>query len=66
MANVRKIEANTAFVTKTSKLRVAAYCRVSTDVAHSKDEVQLSNYKQNKFYIMLRFALAVDSFQYEW
>ena len=45
MANVRKIEANTAFVTKTSKLRVAAYCRVSTDVAHSKDEVQLSNYK---------------------
>ena len=24
------------------KRRVAAYCRVSTDVAHSKDEVQLS------------------------
>ena len=27
---------------KYHQLRVAAYCRVSTDVAHSKDEVQLS------------------------
>lgn len=42
MANVRKIEANTRVTLKSAKLRVAAYCRVSTDVAHSKDEVQLS------------------------
>ena len=47
MANVRKIEANTAFVTKTSKLRVAAYCRVSTDNADQLEslEAQKAHYE---------------------
>ncbi len=31
MANVRKIEVNTASVPKSAKIRVAAYCRVSTE-----------------------------------
>ena len=47
MANVRKIEANTRLTPKSEKLRVAAYCRVSTDNADQLEslEAQKAHYE---------------------
>lgn len=47
MANVRKIEANTRLASKSEKLRVAAYCRVSTDNADQLEslETQKTHYE---------------------
>ena len=47
MANVRKIEANTRLASKSEKLRVAAYCRVSTDNADQLEslEAQKAHYE---------------------
>ena len=47
MANVRKIEANTRVTLKSAKLRVAAYCRVSTDNADQLEslEAQKAHYE---------------------
>ena len=47
MANVLKIETNTGSVPKSGKLRVAAYCRVSTDNADQLEslETQKAHYE---------------------